>query len=132
MGLARRKQQETLRDWLRWLLDQTERTIRELKVQQAWEQRRQEVARREISWKPLPSRAVESHPALHRGNCPDGKNMTSLLTEEVRIAFEQFPGLEMHERCTLARAAFSVSGTVSFLLLCRQGLAPGVRASSPP
>ncbi|MFG3042245.1 hypothetical protein ACGFYZ_35650 [Streptomyces sp. NPDC048330] len=42
--------QETLREWLRWQLDQTERTIRELKTQQAEEQRRQDVAQRELPW----------------------------------------------------------------------------------
>ncbi|MGW6414878.1 DUF6233 domain-containing protein [Streptomyces sp. NPDC055055] len=92
--------QETLREWLRWQLDQTERTIRELKTQHAEEQRRQDVARRELSWKVLPSRAVEGHPTLHRGNCPDTTRMPSLLSkEEVRLAFEEFPELEMHETC---------------------------------
>ncbi|MFG3041874.1 DUF6233 domain-containing protein [Streptomyces sp. NPDC048330] len=92
--------QETLREWLRWQLDQTERTISELKTQQAENQRRQDVARRELSWKVLPSRAVEGHPTLHRGNCPDAARMPSLLNkEEVRLAFEEFPELEMHETC---------------------------------
>ncbi|MFE0654723.1 DUF6233 domain-containing protein [Streptomyces sp. NPDC059534] len=90
----------TLRDWLEWQLGQTKQTIRTLEQQQAEEQRLREVARRESSWKVLPSRAVEGHPTLHRGNCPDAKNMPSLLSkEEVRLAFEEFPELEMHERC---------------------------------
>ncbi|MFF3775610.1 DUF6233 domain-containing protein [Streptomyces sp. NPDC002232] len=92
--------QETLRAWLQWQLDQTERTIRDLRAQQEEEQRRQEVARRELSWKVLPSRAAEGHPTLHRGNCPDAKRMPSLLTkEEVVIAFEEFPEMEMHQTC---------------------------------
>ncbi|MFE5301852.1 hypothetical protein [Streptomyces sp. NPDC056632] len=46
----RLEKQETLRDWLRWQLDQTERTIRDLRAQQE-EERRREVARREFSWR---------------------------------------------------------------------------------
>ncbi|MFF6844720.1 DUF6233 domain-containing protein [Streptomyces tanashiensis] len=96
----RLEKQETLRDWLRWQLDQTERTIRELKAQQEEERRRREVARREMSWKVVPGRAVEGHPVLHRGNCPDAKNVAGLLSmDEVRIAFEEFPEMEMHETC---------------------------------
>lgn len=101
MPIAERlDKQRTLRDWLRWQLDQAERAIRDLEAQEKEEQRRREVARRELSWKVLPSRAVEGHPVLHRGNCPDAKNMPSLLSkDEVRTAFEEFPELEMHETC---------------------------------
>ncbi|WP_241845792.1 DUF6233 domain-containing protein [Streptomyces sp. CB02261] len=96
----RLEKQRTLRDWLRWQLDQADRTIRELEAQQEQERRRREVARREMSWKVLPSRAVEGHPVLHRGNCSIAKNMPSLLSkEEVRMTFEEFPGLEMCELC---------------------------------
>ncbi|MFG3041810.1 hypothetical protein ACGFYZ_33400 [Streptomyces sp. NPDC048330] len=67
MPIADRLQKrETLREWLRWQLDQTERTIRELKTQHAEEHRRQDVARRKLSWKVLPSRAVEGHPTCTR------------------------------------------------------------------
>ncbi|MFE5301851.1 hypothetical protein [Streptomyces sp. NPDC056632] len=37
---------------------------------------------------------------LHRGNCPDAKSVAGLLSvDEVRIAFEEFPEMEMHEMC---------------------------------
>ncbi|MFD3571399.1 hypothetical protein [Streptomyces sp. NPDC058667] len=86
----RLEKQRTLRDWLQWQLDQANRTIRALEAQQEEEKRRREVARREMSWKVLPSRAVEGHPTLHRGNCSIAKNMPSLLTkEEVRTAIRK-------------------------------------------
>ncbi|MFC9797255.1 DUF6233 domain-containing protein [Streptomyces sp. NPDC127584] len=96
----RLEKQETLREWLCWQLSQTERTIRELKAQQTEELQRQEAARRELSWKVLPSRAPEGHPTLHRGNCPDAARMPSLLNrDEARMAFDQFPELDMHNVC---------------------------------
>ncbi|MFF7780432.1 DUF6233 domain-containing protein [Streptomyces tanashiensis] len=92
--------QRTLLEWLRYQVTSTERTIRNLEHQEAEEQRRREVARRELSWKVLPARAVQGHPVLHRGNCPDAKNVAGLLSrDEVRIAFEEFPELEMHDTC---------------------------------
>ncbi|OKJ64250.1 DUF6233 domain-containing protein [Streptomyces sp. CB02261] len=53
-----------------------------------------------MSWKVLPSRAVEGHPVLHRRSCSIAKNMPSLLSkEDVRMTFEEFPGLEMCDLC---------------------------------
>ncbi|MFD3729258.1 hypothetical protein [Streptomyces sp. NPDC058671] len=54
-----------------------------------------------MSWKVLPSRAVEGHPVLHRGNRTIAKNMPSLLSKAgVWTAFEEFPELGMCDRCT--------------------------------
>jgi DNA-binding transcriptional MocR family regulator len=96
----RLEKQRTLRDWLAYQLAQAERAIRALEAEEAEEKRRREVARREMSWKVVPSRAVEGYPSLHRGNCPNAKNMPSLLSrDEVKTAFEQFPELEMCDLC---------------------------------
>lgn len=96
----RLEKQRTLRDWLSYQLQIADRTIRELEQQEREDRRRREVARRELSWKLQPARAVEGHPVLHRGSCSLFKGEVGLLNmEEVKIAFEEFPELELCDIC---------------------------------
>ena len=70
MPIAERLAKQRIQlEWLRYQVNATERTIRELQAQEAEEKRRREQARREMSWKLQPARAVEGHPVLHRGAC---------------------------------------------------------------
>ena len=92
--------QRTLREWLAYQLAQADRAIRELEAQEAEERRRREVARREMSWKLQPARAVEGHPMLHRGACSIfNREIGYLNLEEVKVAFAEFPDLEMCSIC---------------------------------
>ena len=87
--------QRTLADWLRWQLDQTTRTIRDLEAEEREEARRKDVARREQAWKVQPSRAVEGEPMLHRGGCGLYDRGGGVLSaDEVLIALREFPGIE--------------------------------------
>ena len=101
MPIAERlAKQRVLLEWLRYQVGATERTIRELEVQEAEEKRRREVARRESSWKLQPARAVQGHPVLHRGACevyPADYGFVS--RDEVIIAAREFPELEMCDIC---------------------------------
>ncbi|MET9950135.1 DUF6233 domain-containing protein [Streptomyces sp. NPDC006339] len=91
--------QRTLREWLAYQLAQADRAISELEAQEAEERRRRGVARREMSWKLQPARAVEGHPVLHRGNCSIFNGEIGYLNlEEVKIAFQEFPDLV---QCTI-------------------------------
>lgn len=95
----RLEKQRTLRDWLAYQLAQADRAIRDLEAQEKEERRRKEAARREMSWKLQPARAEEGHPMLHRGTCAIFRGEIGLLNlQEVKIAFEEFPDLEM---CTI-------------------------------
>lgn len=92
--------QRTLADWLRWQLDQTTRTIRDLEAEEREEARRKDVARREQAWKVQPSRAVEGEPMLHRGGCGLYDRGGGVLSaDEVLIALREFPGIEMCDIC---------------------------------
>ncbi|MFI8293254.1 DUF6233 domain-containing protein [Streptomyces sp. NPDC085614] len=91
--------QRTLRDWLRWQLTQTDRTIRELEAEEKEEKRRRDVARAEMMWKIQPARAVEGEPMLHRGGCGLYTGAGLLGAEEVVTALREFPGMTMCEIC---------------------------------
>ena len=96
----RLEKQRTLADWLRWQLDQTQRTIRELEAEEKEEKRRKDVARREMAWKIQPSRAVEGQPMLHRGGCGLYDRGGGILdANEVLIALREFPAIEMCDIC---------------------------------
>ncbi|MFB7937874.1 DUF6233 domain-containing protein [Streptomyces sp. NPDC056049] len=103
MGLPiaeRLEKQRTLLEWLRYQVTLTERTIRDLEREEAEEKRRRDQARRETRWKLQPARAVQGHPMLHRGNCGQYPRDGGLLDrDEVTIAVEEFPGLEMCGIC---------------------------------
>ncbi|MFB7645727.1 DUF6233 domain-containing protein [Streptomyces sp. NPDC056084] len=91
-----------VRDWLRWQLGREERTIGALERQEAEEQRRREVARRESRWVMQAPRAAEGHPILHRGGCSLGRGGgTGNLLERADVvsAAERHPDLEMCDVC---------------------------------
>ncbi|MFB7592371.1 DUF6233 domain-containing protein [Streptomyces sp. NPDC056169] len=91
-----------VRDWLKWQLKETERTIRDLEHQEAEDRRRRDVARREQGWVLQASRAVEGHPMLHRGGCSLGARhgVSGLLDRDgVLAAAEEYTDLEMCEVC---------------------------------
>ncbi|MFF9425587.1 DUF6233 domain-containing protein [Streptomyces sp. NPDC014746] len=88
--------------WLRWQGSVTEREIRDLEHQDAEEQRRREVAHRELRWTLSEARAVEGHPVLHRGNCSLAAQYggAQLLDRDgVVAAAEMHPDLEMCGVC---------------------------------
>ncbi|MGW7433347.1 DUF6233 domain-containing protein [Streptomyces sp. NPDC054861] len=96
----RLEKQRSLLEWLRWQLHQTEQTIWDLEAEEKEEARRREVARREMSWKIQPSRAVEGHPMLHRGACEiDRRQYGFISRDEVITAFEEFPEMELCDVC---------------------------------
>ncbi|WP_329126147.1 DUF6233 domain-containing protein [Streptomyces sp. NBC_01353] len=101
LSIAERlEKQRTLRDWLRWQLDQADRTIRQLEAEEKEQERRREVARAEMAWKVLPSRAAQGQPMLHRGGCHIDPRRTGLLSqEEAFVAIQQFPELEFCDIC---------------------------------
>ncbi|MGW5003287.1 DUF6233 domain-containing protein [Streptomyces hydrogenans] len=93
--------QRTLLEWLRYQVTVAERTIRDLEREEAEERRRREQARREMTWKLQPARAVQGHPMLHRGNCAQYTRELGLISrQEVVIAFQEFPDLEMCAICS--------------------------------
>ncbi|MET9436931.1 DUF6233 domain-containing protein [Streptomyces sp. NPDC006551] len=96
----RLEKQRAVLQWLEYQAAQTKRTIRELEAQEREEKRRREVARAEMMWKVLPSRAAEGQPMLHRGGCHVDPRQTGLLSrDEVVVAFQEFPALELCEIC---------------------------------
>ncbi|MBT2439781.1 hypothetical protein J7E93_06525 [Streptomyces sp. ISL-36] len=96
----RLEKQRAVLQWLEYQTAQTAKTIRELEAQEREEQRRREVARRELGWKIQPSRAEEGQPMLHRGNCGQYQEQFGLLRrDEVVIAFQEFPAMEMCDIC---------------------------------
>lgn len=89
-----------VRDWLIFQLRQTERTIHELEREEEEDRRRREVARIETSWKLQPGRADRADPMLHRGNCHLFRTQLGYLDlAHVKVALEEFPGLEMCDQC---------------------------------
>lgn len=96
------EKQRTVLTWLEYQAAQTRKAIRELEAEEKEEERRRAVARAEMSWKVLPSRAVEGQPMLHRGNCHVDPRQTGLLSaQEVFVAFREFPAMEMCEICNV-------------------------------
>ncbi|MEU9859135.1 DUF6233 domain-containing protein [Streptomyces sp. NPDC047974] len=101
LSIAERiEKHRTLLVWLRHQVAVEERTIRDLEREEAEDQRRREQAHRETTWKLQPARAVQGHPMLHRGNCGQYTREFGLLSrDEVVIAFQEFPDLEMCAIC---------------------------------
>ncbi|MEU6979638.1 DUF6233 domain-containing protein [Streptomyces sp. NPDC046371] len=126
MEIAERiEKQKTLLSWLEYQVHTTREAIRRLEKEQAEEERRREVAHREMRWKIQPARAVEGQPMLHRGNCGQYDRGGGLLDrQEVVTFFEQFPGAEMCDICAPwgslgidkppTRAAGAGAGEVAF------------------
>ncbi|MEU7039287.1 DUF6233 domain-containing protein [Streptomyces sp. NPDC046237] len=89
-----------VREYLRWQIDVTERTIRQLEAEEKEEKRRREVAHAEMRWKVLPARAAEGQPMLHRGGCHIDPRQTGLLSrEEAFTTLRQVPNLEFCDIC---------------------------------
>lgn len=98
----RLEKQRAVRAWLEYQLQQTIKAIRQLEADKKEEQRRRDVARREMSWKVMPSRAAEGQPMLHRGSCNIDPRQTGLLNQdELLIALREFPEMEMCEICNV-------------------------------
>ncbi|MFB7373991.1 DUF6233 domain-containing protein [Streptomyces sp. NPDC056222] len=96
----RLEKQRVLLSWLEYQVHTTRETIRRLEKEQVEEERRREVAHREMRWKLQPARAVEGRPMLHRGNCGQYNRGGGLLDrDEVKVAVQQFPGLEWCDIC---------------------------------
>jgi hypothetical protein len=103
MSISERlEKQRTVLTWLEYQAAQTRKAIRQLEAEEKEEERRRAVARAEMSWKVLPSRAVEGQPMLHRGNCRVDPRQTGLLSsDEVFVALREFPAMEMCEICNV-------------------------------
>ncbi|WP_329114405.1 DUF6233 domain-containing protein [Streptomyces sp. NBC_01353] len=98
----RLEKKRTVLVWLQWQTEQTAKEIRQLEAEEKEEQRRRDVARAEMSWKIMPSRAAEGQPMLHRGGCHIDPRQTGLLSQdEVFVALREFPAMEMCEICNV-------------------------------
>ncbi|MFF8610864.1 DUF6233 domain-containing protein [Streptomyces sp. NPDC015346] len=96
------EKQRAVLAWLEYQVAQTRKTIRALKAEEKEQERRRAVARAEMSWKVMPSRAVEGQPMLHRGNCHIDPRQTGFLSsQEVITALREFPAMEMCEICNV-------------------------------
>ncbi|MFD4589035.1 DUF6233 domain-containing protein [Streptomyces sp. NPDC058434] len=90
---------EGLRDWLRYQLRQTERTLAQLQQEGEEDRRQRERERIETSWKLQPRRGDDALPMLHRGDCGLFRTQIGYLDKEhVTVALED-PRLEMCEIC---------------------------------
>ncbi|MEU2469433.1 DUF6233 domain-containing protein [Streptomyces sp. NPDC012486] len=89
---------QALLEWLRWQVAQTERRIRELKIQQAEEQARRERARAELAFKIQPQRS-SSTALLHRGGCATYPDQVGLISREDAMVALAEPDIEPCEVC---------------------------------
>ncbi|MFE2454560.1 DUF6233 domain-containing protein [[Kitasatospora] papulosa] len=87
-----------LLDWLRWQVGQTERRVRELKIQDAQERVRRERARAEMAWQIQPQRS-SSTALLHRGGCVTYPDHVGLISREDSMVALAEPDIEPCEVC---------------------------------